>query len=295
MFNIFHFIVIRVTKRPYGVLFLEFKVQKEESPTKGRYSKDQLDIAYRFSELAYKEFGHFIKAIVLFGSITRKEKLGGDIDVLVIVNDLGIAPRPEVVETYRIIMQNLIAQVSPKLHITTLKLTNFWEFVKAGDPVAINMLRDGFAIIDTGFFEPLQALLRWGRIRPTPESVWSYFVRAPATLYNSKWHIIQAVLDLYWAVIDSAHSALMRLNVIPTSPEHVADLLEEKMVKTNILSAKYPKIMRKFYILSKQITHRELKELSGKEYDELYKEAEDFVSEMKKTVESVKDYHPQER
>ena len=64
---------------------------------------------------------------------------------------------------------------SEKLHITTLKFTSFWEYIRAGDPVGVNILREGMALIDSGFFEPMQQLLIQGKMRPSPEAVWVYF------------------------------------------------------------------------------------------------------------------------
>ena len=135
------------------------------------------------------------------------------------------------------------------------------------------------------FFDPLQVLLKQGRIRPSPEAIWGYFIRAPATLTNSKWHITQATLDLYWAVIDAAHAALMRIGEIPPTPAHVADLIQDKLVRTKRVDSKYAKIMRNFYELSRKITHREIKEVSGDEYEKYLKDAKDFVDTMKKIVE----------
>jgi len=157
--------------------------------------------------------------------------------------------------------------------------------MRAGDPVGINILRDGVALIDSGFFEPLQALLKKGKIRPTSESIWTYYIRAPNTLHNSKWHLLQATLDMYWAVIDAAHAALMKHGEIPPTPEHVADLLEQKLVKKKLLEHKYVLIMRHFYKIMKGIVHREIKEIKGSDYDKYYKTAEDFVKRMREFVE----------
>jgi len=264
---------------------VQFKFEPAVKPNRDRFSRDEFDIAYKFSEKAYKEFGPFVKAIVLFGSSTRKDNPEGDIDILIIVDDLSIVLRGEVVETYRIIVQKLINDISTRLHVTTLKLTSFWEYLKSGDPVAINILRDGFSIIDTGFFDPMQALLKQGRIRPTPEAVWSYFIRAPATLQNSRWHITQGMLDLYWAAIDAAHAALMRIGEVPPTPEHVADLLNDKLVKTRRLKFKYVMTMRELYNISKKIMHREVKEIKGDEYAMYYEKTRRFVDEMKRIVE----------
>jgi predicted nucleotidyltransferase/uncharacterized protein (UPF0332 family) len=268
---------------------LEFDIQKRKRQVSDSYSKDAVDIAYTFSKKVYKEFSKFIKAIVLFGSTARKKSDGankGDIDILIIVDDVSIIIDREFVEAYRIIVEKIVAQVNPKkLHITTLKFTSFWEYVRAGDPVAINILRDGIPIIDSGFFEPLQVLLYQGRIRPSPESMWSYFSKAPVTLHNSKWHIKQGVLDLYWAVIDAAHAALMKLNEVPPSPNHVADMLEQKMVQRGLLKQKHVETMRRFYHISRIILHGQITEISGAQFDDYFKEAKEFVEEMQKFIE----------
>ena len=264
---------------------MDFKIDKKKNPNLGRYESKSVDIAYSFAKQVYKEIGGFIKGIVLFGSTVRKKSDKGDVDILLIIDDVSIILTEEFVQTYRVIVEKIISKTSNKLHVTSLRLTNFWEYVRAGDPVAVNILRDGIPLIDTGFFEPLQILLHQGRIRPTPEAIWTYFNRAPQTLENAKWHVAQGVLDLYWAVIDSAHAALMKINEVPPSPEHVADLLEAKLVKRGLLNKKYPVIMRSFYALSRQITHHELKSMSGKQFDEYLNQATDFVRVMQEFIE----------
>jgi predicted nucleotidyltransferase/uncharacterized protein (UPF0332 family) len=268
---------------------MKFAIKETDNPNIRRYSSEELDIAYAFSKRAYTEFGNFIKSLVIFGSAARKEvKPGGDIDMLVIVDDISIQLSPEVIETYRIIMENLVAEVSQRLHVTTLKLTAFWDYIRNSDPVGINILRDGYALLDSGFFDPLQALLVRGRIRPTDESVWTYFSRAPQTLMSSKWHLLQGAMDLYWAVIDSAHAALMSVGEIPPSPRHVAEMITEKMVGSKLVPKDCAKTMDKFYVLAKRISNREVVNLSGEEYDNLHKEASAFVEVMRTFIEKQK-------
>jgi len=265
---------------------VEFKIEKIKNPNFEQYPKDDLDIAYKFAKKIYKELGAFLKSIVLFGSsVKKKNPKKRDIDIMLIVDDVSTKLNPEMVEAYRIITEKIIVETSNKLHVTTLKLTSFWEYVRMGDPVAVNILRDGAPLMDTNLFEPLQRLLMQGKIRPSPEAVWTYFHRAPNTLLTARWHLTQATLDLYWAVIDAAHAALMKLGEIPPSPSHVSDLLEEKMVKKKLISKKYADIMQNFYKLAKMITYREIKEISGEEFERYYKDAKDFVDHMRKFVE----------
>ncbi len=269
---------------------MDFKIEQRNIKTKGNYNKEDIDFAYMFAKKAYKEFGRFLRAVVLFGSTTKagspERNKNSDIDILVIVDDVSYIMTPEIVEAYRIITEKIILSVTKRLHITTLKFTSFWEYMRIGDPISINILRDGVALIDTGFFYPMQILLKQGRIKPTFESVMSYMSRSPISMHNSRWHLLQATLDLYWAVVDSAHAALMSLGVVPPQPSRVADEIIDKIVRKKLAKRKYAEIMNRFYKISKKILHREIKEISGKEYESLYRDADDFVKAMRKIVES---------
>ncbi len=263
---------------------MEFKVERKRHRTESSYKKESIDLAYLFAKECHKEFKDLIKAIVLFGSTARKQQGSHDIDVLVLIDDISIKLTPEIIQTYRIITGRIINKISKKLHVTTLKFSSFWEYVLAGDPIAINILRDGFPLFDTGVFDPLQLLLHQGRIRPSPESIYSYHNRAKRTIHNAHWHIAQATIDLYWACIDSAHAALMKTGAVPPSPEQVPEMIKDHLVKTKIVPEKTIKTMSKFYHLFKEITNNK-KRINGQEYDKLQKEAEEFVKIMSKVVE----------
>jgi len=253
-----------------------------------KYNPAHIKLARRFAKKVYRELGDFIVALTLFGSAARgQSKKNSDIDILVIVDDIHVKLDREIVETYRIIIAKAAADIDPKrLHVQTMAWSAFWEYVRAGDPVAINILRDSIALIDIGFFDPMQILLSAGRIRPTVESIWTYFALAPASMQRAKTHIDMAIVDLYWAAIDSAHAALMSLGEIPPSPSHVAGIIEEKLVKPGHVTQKYADIMRHLYEISKRILHRESSGLDGATYDRYKRLADSFVEVMKKFIDS---------
>ncbi len=265
---------------------MKFKVEKKAKKVKGDFPKKEFDIAKKFAQRAYKEFGGFIKAIVLFGSTVQKGKDKKDIDILIILDDVRLRFNQEIVQTYRIIMEKIIANTDRKrLHVQSMKFTSFWEYVRAGDPVAINILRHGLALIDTGFFDPLQALLDEGKIRPSKESIYTYFVMAPASISRAKQHLLSATVDLYWSVIDAAHAALMKYGEVPPSPDHVADLMEKTLIPKKHITKNSIATMRMFYKLFKGIVNRDIKEITGSEYDKYKHQAEEFVEEIKKYIE----------
>ncbi len=266
---------------------MKFSVQRRSHPNLPKYPKDDFTYANTFAIEMQKELGTFCKSVILVGSAARSETMHAhDVDVLIIIDDLTSILTPEVIESYRVITEMTAARISKRIHITTMKLTNFWDYVRHGDPIAVNMLRDGVPLYDVGIFEPAQQLLFTGRIKPTKEAVWNYMARSPITMQNADWHVTQAVLDLYWAVIDAAHAALMKYGCIPETPVHVSDLIMSTLVKKKLCSSNEAKTMDFFYKLGKKITHREISQCSGKEYDGYKKMAHDFIEAMRKIVKS---------
>ncbi|MAG47231.1 hypothetical protein CL617_01380 [archaeon] len=267
---------------------MDFKIERNIRRNIPYIDQKDLGIAKKFATKVYKEFGTFISAIVLFGSVAQGKVKRNDIDLLIVINDVKIKIHPEIMEAYRVIVEKAILDISPKIHVQTMNYSSFWEYVRAGDPVAVNILRSGLALVDTGFFDPLQALLDSGRIRPSIESIQTYFTMSYASLFRSRDHLLSGAVDLYWAAIDAAHSALMSVGEIPPSPEHVAGMMGEKLVKGRKLDKKYVAIMSELYLISKKISNREIKFITGKEYDKLRDKTEDFVKRIKKFIEEKK-------
>jgi predicted nucleotidyltransferase/uncharacterized protein (UPF0332 family) len=259
------------------------KVTKKTVSRKKTTSKlktDQ-DIAMDFATKAYKKFQEAIKSIVLFGSVSKNSTTkGSDIDILVIVDDCSIQWDQELIAWYREEMGKIVG--SEKLHINTVTLSTFWEDVREGEPAAINIIRYGQTLIDFGgFFDPLKSLLAKGRIRPTPEAIFTTLSRAPLHISRAKFDIVNSIEHLYWAMVDSAHSALMAKNQIPPSPEHVAEMLEEIFVKKKALDKKYVKWYREMHQLAHDIIHGNVKNLTGKDIDVLMARTIEFEKKLR--------------
>ncbi len=267
---------------------MDFKVKKKgddkNHDNSSKYVKEDIDIAYKFAGAMRKELGNFLRCVVLFGSKAKNpKKKGGDIDILIVVDDVSYYMTAEVVEAYKVIIEKHIIEISKKIHVTTLKFTTFWDYMRVGDPIGLNILRDGVALIDTGFFTPMQMLLYSGKIRPSPEAMRSYMIRSPQAIYNSKWHLLQATLDLYWAVVDASHAAIMKYGQLPPRPSEM-HLVLHKLVKDGLIPKSCPHIMKMFYVVSKKILRREIREISAREYENHLHIATRFVDSIKKYV-----------
>jgi predicted nucleotidyltransferase len=191
------------------------------------------DIVNRFSKAITKELDQLVKSVVWFGSAVRRHfkegkyslrdeaLFGSDIDVLIVIDDMINILTPEVITAYRVVTEKTAAKISKRIHITTMPLTKFWDYALKGDPILINMLRDGNAVYDVGCFGIAQKLLESKKIIPEKEIVWIYLGRGPMSISNAHWNMKEAVLDLYWAVFDAAHSALLHYGIVPDTPEQL--------------------------------------------------------------------------
>ena len=204
--------------------------------------RTEFDIAIDFGIKTYKKFDKIIKAIVLFGSsIKNTSTTGSDIDLILIVDDVSIKWDQKLIIWYREELNKLLKNnpYRKSLHINTIKLSTWWEDLMRGDPVVLNILRYGEAIIDmAGFYEPIKALLSQGKIRPSPEAVYNCLQRAPTHITRSKLAELNSIEGLYWAMVDSAHAALIASGLTPPSPEHIPLELKQAFVDKGKLNEK---------------------------------------------------------
>ncbi len=249
------------------------------------------DIAMDFATKAYEKFNKLIKSVVLFGSTAKQTKVAGsDIDIIIILDDVAIRWDEEMIAWYREELDKILRQnpYRQDLHINTIKLSTWWDDLMHGDPVVINILRYGETMIDfAGFFEPLKFLLLNGKIKATPEAVYSCLERAPQHFVRSKVSELGSIEGLYWAMVDSAHAALIARNVLPPSPEQIPLNLKEVFVNEGSLKMKYVTWYRDLLFLHKKIAHGEITDLKGVEIDMWQDRTDEFMQVMAKLVDST--------
>jgi len=249
------------------------------------------DVAYDYAAKVYQKFREVIKSIILFGSTAKEvQKEKSDIDIIILVDDVLIKWDQELIAWYREELGKLTSSLKyPKrLHVNTVTLSTFWNEILVGEPVVINVIRYGVPLIDFGgFFEPLKVLLARGRIKPSPEAIYNALRRAPIHISRSKSYLVGAIDALYWAMVDSAHAALMSAKQVPPSPEHIGAMLNHIFVKKGMLNSKYIDWYNEIYALAHHISHGEITKVSGK-FIEMYQERTDkFIGEMANLVKEL--------
>ncbi|MFH1425371.1 MAG: hypothetical protein ABIG28_01410 [archaeon] len=251
------------------------------------------DVAVDFAMKVQKKFDRLVKATVLFGSQTKEKgsaNVGSDIDIILIVDDVSTNWDLELVAWYREELGKLVSsqEHASELHINTVRLSTWWEDLMQGDPVVINILRYGEALIDYGgFFNPLKALLLKGKIKSTPEAVYAALRRVPGHIVRSKVSEMSAIEGVYWAMVDSAQAALMTAGKMPPSPEHIPEMLKETFVDAGMLKMNYVRGLGELYGLHKSISHGQISDIKGQEIDNWQEMAEKFLMEMSRIIDSL--------
>ncbi len=242
--------------------------------------KSEREIAMDFSAKLYQKFDRLIKATVLFGSMARHNDVtGSDIDIIIIVDDASVRFDEELILWYREQLGKIIEENPYKrdLHINTMKLTTWWNDLMKGDPTVINILRYGETLVDNGgFFNPLKILLQEGKIKVTPEAIYTILNRIPNHIIRSKLAEMSSIEGSFWAITESAQALLMTIKILPPSPEHIYQLLKVNFVDKGLLKNKYASDVQDIYELHRKVVHGEIKDIEGKIVDDWQNRAEEF-------------------
>ena len=168
-------------------------------------------------------------------------------------------------------------------------MTDFWDSVKDANPVIFTFLRDGVPLYDRGVFMPWRLLLQMGRIKPSPEAIDMQMNIADKLLERIKGKMLNIVVeDVYYSTLNPAQAVLMLYGVNPPTPLETVELMRDIFVnKEKLLEEKYVKFLEKARRYYKDIEHGKIKEVSGKEIDELAKEVKDYLERIKKLFSQI--------
>jgi len=262
---------------------------KKTAPTLKLLS--ERDIGMDFAAKVYKKFSKLIKSVILFGSTTKQTRTSGsDIDLIIIVDDATVRFDNELINWYREELRKIIESnpYKKELHINTVKLTTWWTDLIRGDPIVINVLRYGEALIDFGgFYNPLKILLEQGKIKPTPEAIYTALQRAPQHLARSKQAELSSIEGIYWSMVDSSHALLITAKISPASPEHIPLLLKQNFVDKKILDMKYVNWYRQLFELHKKIVHGYISDIKGQDIDDWQDKADEFIRTMAELINKL--------
>ena len=251
-----------------------------------------LRVAEIHKSLVLRKFEKYVVSYVIGGSLVRGEAVKtSDVDVFIIINDTDVRrmPRLELKERLRTMIHQYVAEASAlagvknKLSPQIYLLTDFWEGVKDAHPVMFTFVRDGIPIYDRGTFMPWKALLKMGKLKPSPEAIDLFMSMGDKTVKRAKMALLDILIqDLYWGVMTPSQALLMLYGLPPPTPKQTVKEVEKAFViKEKILEKKYLNILEKIVGLYKDYEHEKLKEIKGAEIDSLVKDTEAYLKRLK--------------
>lgn len=256
-------------------------------------------VAEIHKSLVVQKFEKYVVSYVIGGSLIRGDAVKtSDVDVFVIINDTDVKrmPRLELKERLRSIIYQYVGEagalagVQNKLEPQIYLLTDFWEAVKDAHPVMFTFIRDGVPIYDKGTFMPWKALLKMGKLKPSPEAIDMFMSMGDNTTKRAERMLLDIVVgDIYWGVITPSQALLMLYGLPPPTPKSVVGDMKKIFVdKEKMLEKKYLDILEEIVIkYYKGYEHGKVKKVSGKEVDKLMKDMEDYIKRMKELREQI--------
>lgn len=257
-----------------------------------------IKIAEVHKSMVLKKFEKYIISYVLSGSLVRGQATPtSDIDVFIVIDDTDVKKmtRAELKDKLRAIIIGMgieageMTGIKNKLNIQVYILTDFWDSLKEANPVIFTLLRDGVAFYDRGIFMPWKQLLKMGKIKPSQEAIDLFMNSGGQMLSRVKYKLREIGMeDTYYAILTPSQAALMLYGVAPPSPRETAQLMRDIFVKDlKILEEEYVKILEHNITIRKDLEHGTLKELSGKEVDQLLEDADKFLKRINRLFTQI--------
>ncbi len=253
-------------------------------PESEKSRKEMLKLANEFKDKVIKQYGEIVKAVILFGSLPRGDfHKKSDIDMLVIVDDTG---RRLSLDQMDYEIRQMGTKISPQIVTQPVwTLTEFWDMARIGHPLLYTIVRDGWALYDTGFFIPVRKLLELGKIPTTLEAVEKFMESVPKKISRVETaKLFMIAEDLYYSMLNSSQAVLMFMGISPPPPKYTPDSIKEHLVDANMLENEYLEDLSAVIDFRKKVEHKEINDVSGIELDEFIKKTKRFVNRMEQLL-----------
>jgi uncharacterized protein (UPF0332 family)/predicted nucleotidyltransferase len=251
--------------------------------TKEEMTKERFDIANKFSQETVKKFGPIVKAVVTWGSITRKSfTKKSDIDCLVIVDDATSRITDDIREKIDHDIRDIARSIDKRISVQPVWfLSEFWDMIRNQSPLAYSVLREGWALYDTGFFIPLRKLYDMGAFPTTIRSARMKMESAPKRIERAEKIKAMVVFeDIFYAMLESAQTVISFVGKEPPGIRGSPVALRNYFVESGLLEESYAKDLEDIVIFHKAVEHNEIKIITGQELDAWIERSKKFVARI---------------
>lgn len=269
-------------------------------PLQDKEFLSSLRLAEIHKSLVLQKFEKYVVSYVIGGSFVRGDVVKtSDLDVFIVINDTDVKkmPRLELLERLRGIIYQYISEAYALagikkniLNVQVYLLTDFWQSVKDANPVMFTFIRDGIPIYDRGTFMPWKALLKMGKLKPSPEAIDMFMSMGDKVVERAKKTMLDILMgDIYWGINTPSQALLMLYGLPPPNVKETAKEFRKIFVeKEKMLEKKYADFLEEIIIkYYKGYEHGKIKEISGAELDKILKNAEDFLKRLKELRKQI--------
>jgi len=268
-------------------------------PLHDRGILSSLRVAEIHKSLVLQKFDKYVVSYVIAGSLVRGDVTKeSDVDSFIIINDTDVKkmPRLELKERLKGMIYAYIREATALagvkkdiLNVQIYLLTDFWESVKDAHPVMFTLIRDGVPLYDKGTFLPWKALLKMGRLKPSPEAIDMFMSMGDKTVKRAKATLLDILVqDIYWGVITPSQALLMLYGLPPPTPKQTASEMKKIFFdKEKMLEKKYLSILEKIVGIYKDFEHEKIKEIKGAELDKLIRDTDDYLKRLKELRKQI--------
>lgn len=265
--------------------------QEKAKPAEAKGSK-QLSAVKAFCDRMLREYESVIKAMWLIAPEEIAES--GSFTLVILYNDVQevdhiTKSKVEVaaMEAEREVREKHGMEIHPSFYL----LSDYWDMIRHGSPVAFSEIREGIPVYDpSGFFVPLKKLLLQGKIPGTKENMRQLIAAAPMRINRIKVLFKARVLEqVYTAAVDAGQAALIIYGVAPPAQKEVAAALETHFVLNKLLEPEYVRYCDEIVKYWKDYEHGNIKEIPGKKLDEMLEKVVRLVERMESLMEDLRE------
>lgn len=278
----------------------KFAGKKGFRSTKKKLKKFQknrrMDAAEKFQEEVMDEHEEWIKAIVAVGSVTRDEfSSESDLDLIVFIDDtkeeMSKKKKKEIEKTCKKVADEC-GETKSGNHIIHPQppwtITEYWDMMRRGAPLAHSITQDGVPLYDTGFFEPIKRLYKMGRLPATRHSAEKRMSKVPKRLRRAeRMKLLIVAKDIYRAMTSSLQAVLVYMGEETPAPKQLASKARERLVKNDLVDEKFIEDYEEVYDIYKGVEHNDVDGMSGEDVDEYIEKGKEFAKEMQKTMKRL--------
>lgn len=251
----------------------------------------RIEAVEEFSDKLQEKLGDKVKVVAVWGSVPKGEHgYESDIDTLVILDDTKLKKDvPEdAKKKIRKKVTDLAKETDDRITIQYFPfLTDFWDSLRKGEPLAIEAVRNGQPVYDTGLFMPAKRLLERGKISGTQESVKKRLKMAAAGYKKAEKNLKSSIPHkLEQSMANAGQAPIMLAGKAPPGKENVPDTLEEMFVEQGMLEQEYVEKAREIYEFADQ-GEKDPEEVTGQAVEENLNKTDDFVRRMHKLVSQL--------